>query len=220
MRILLVEDHADLAANIGDYLRSQSCVVDFAGNGEQGLQLARRGGYDAIILDRMLPRLDGTAVCRILRSEGGRTPLLMLTAMGRLSEKLEGFTAGADDYLVKPFELAELWARLQALTRRGGHTSVLRLDNLEFDCDAQTALRGSRQLSLNPTTRRLLEYLLRNAGRMVSRGELEDLLWGDTPPGSDALRTHIHALRRELDAPGERRLLHTVHGSGWRLALA
>lgn len=220
MRILLIEDHADLAANIGDYLRGQSCVVDFAVDGEQGLALARRGGYDLLVIDRMLPRLDGGALLRKLRSEGQRTPALILTAMGRLEEKLEGFAAGADDYLVKPFALSELWARLQALTRRGGGAESLRLGDLEFDRAAQSARRGPRQLPLNPTTRRLLEHLLMNAGRLVTRGELEELLWGDAPPGSDALRTHIHALRKAVDEQGEPRLLHTVHGVGWRLGLS
>lgn len=219
MRVLLIEDHADLAANIGDYLAAQSCQVDFAADGEQGLQLARAAAHDVLIVDRMLPRLDGARLCQQLRALQIKTPVLMLTAMGRLEEKLQGFQAGVDDYLVKPFALSELWARVQALSRRGGREPVLQLADLQFDRRAQQARRGRRELSLNPTTRRLLEHLLQNAGRLVTRAELEEFLWGDALPGSDALRTHIHALRRAVDGEGEPNLLHTVHGSGWRLSV-
>jgi DNA-binding response OmpR family regulator len=222
MRILVVEDNQDLAANLYDYLEAKGHTVDSAPNGLTGLHLAVVNEYDAIILDLMLPGMDGLDVCRKLREEAGKdTPVLMLTARDTLDDKLAGFDSGADDYLVKPFALREMEARLKALTRRhlgGSSRQVLRVANLSFDPGTLRVRRGDRDIELSPTPLRLLEVLLRKSPRVVWRRELEQAIWGDSPPDSDALRTHIHALRAALDRPSEKPLLHTVRGIGYQVA--
>jgi DNA-binding response OmpR family regulator len=224
MRILIVEDHPDAAANLGDYLAAFGHRVDFAGDGPTGLRLAQAGQFDVIVLDRMLPGLDGASLCRKLRQEAKvATPVLMLTAMDATDDRVAGLEAGADDYLVKPFAFPELKARLEALDRRARGSvvnTVLRVADLEYDPDSRRARRGGRVLTLGPTARRLLEHLMRESHRVVPRDELEHLVWGDQPPDHDALRVHVHALRRELEQPGEPRLLQTLRGVGYRLAPA
>lgn len=222
MDILLVEDHADLAANVGEFLERRGHRVDYAGDGLTGLRLARLGRFDALILDRVLPGLDGASLCRRLR-EGTSfpVPVLMLTALDTTRDKLDGFAAGADDYLVKPFALAELAARLEALHRRAHSAArgrVLQVGELRYDLDRLTVTRGGRRVDLTPAARRLLEVLMRASPRALTRDELERALWGDQPPASDALRTHLHSLRRAIDRDQPRRLLQTVHGFGYRLA--
>ena len=222
MRILLIEDHHDLAANIGEYFEQRGHVVDYAGDGLSGLHLAAVNAYDALVLDVSLPGLDGLALCRKLRGEArSPVPVLMLTARDTERDKLTGFDAGADDYLTKPFSLPELEARLKALTRRGAPPSdVLRAADLSFDLRSLVVRRGSRRLELTPAALKLLEALMRAAPAVVSRPAAERALWGDDPPDSDAaLRGHVHALRAALDPPLTPKLLHTVHGIGYRLAL-
>lgn len=222
MRILIIEDHPDAAANLGDYFSALGHRVDFAADGSNGLRRASTGEFDVIVLDRMLPLLDGASLCRRLRQEARiDTPVLMLTAMDTTDDRVEGFEAGADDYLVKPFAFPELKARVEALHRRarGAVTSSrMRVDDLEYDPLTWAARRGARPLSLGPTSRRLLEHLMRETARVVPRDELEYLIWGDHPPDHDALRVHLHALRRELEHPGEPQLLHTTRGVGYRIA--
>jgi DNA-binding response OmpR family regulator len=222
MRILVIEDHRDIAANIGDYLAPKGHELDYAADGITGLHLAVANDYDVIVLDLMLPALDGLEVCRKLREEAKKsTPVLMLTARDQLDNKLRGFRAGADDYLVKPFALKELEVRLEALRRRGAsamQTRVLKVADLEFDPDTQTVKRGGQRLDLNPSLRTLLGVLMANTHRVVRRAELEAALWGDDPPDADVLRAHIYALRTAIDKPFARKLLHTVHGTGYRLA--
>lgn len=222
MRILIIEDHRDIADNIADYFEPKGFTLDFAADGVTGLHLAVTNDYDVIVLDLMLPGLDGLAVCRKLREEAKKsTPVLMLTARDRLEEKVDGFRAGADDYLVKPFALKELEMRLLALSRRGslpGPSRVLKVGDLEYDPDTEVVRRAGRRLGLNPSLRTLLAVLMSNSHRVVSRRELEDALWGDEPPDGDVLRTHIYALRSVIDRPFDRKLLTTVHGSGYRLA--
>ena len=222
MRILIVEDHPDAAANLGDFLTAQGHRIDFAADGMTGLRLAATGEFDVIVLDRMLPMLDGATLCRRLRQEARiETPVLMLTAMDTTDDRVAGFEAGADDYLVKPFAFPELKARIEALHRRarGAVTaSRMRVDDLEYDPLTRAARRNGRALSLGPTARRLLEHLMRETARVVPRDELEYLIWGDHPPDHDALRVHLHALRRELEHAGEAKLLHTTRGVGYRLA--
>ena len=221
MRILVVEDHRDVAANLGDYLSAFGHRVDFASDGPTGLRLGATGEFDVIVLDRMLPGMDGAELCRRLREEAHRdTPVIMLTALDTTANRVEGLEAGADDYLVKPFALPELKARIEALHRRARGAvarNVLRVGQLEYDLHAQRVTRGGRVIALSPTTRRLLEHLMRQTHRVVPRPELEFLIWGDDPPDHDALRVHLHALRRELDSSEEPRLLHTVRGIGYRL---
>jgi DNA-binding response OmpR family regulator len=222
MRILVVEDHADVAETIGDFLASRGHEVEFASDGVRGLALAVATDYDALVLDRMLPGLDGAALCKRLRTESGKqTPVLMLTALGTTADKLSGFGSGADDYLVKPFDLAELEARLLALNRRASappHTRRLQIDDLAYDPEALVARRGGRVLNLSPTGRRIIEYLMRHSERVVPRVELERHLWGRNADDPESLRVHIHALRQAMDGDATTKLLHTVRGVGYRIA--
>lgn len=219
MQLLLIEDNADLAASISDFLESQGWAADWAADGDHARHLLAEGGYDAIVLDLMLPGIDGLQLARWLREERqDNTPMLILTARDTLDDKLAGFSAGADDYLVKPFSLLELQARLQALLQRGRRAAgELRVADLSLDLDTLEARRGERRLQLTPTGRRLLTVLLRESPGVVSRAALTRALWGDAPPDSDALRAHIHALRRVVDGPGETPLLQTVPTIGYRL---
>lgn len=220
MHILIIEDHADLAANIGEFLTGSGNVVDYAADGLTGLHLASVNAYDAIVLDLGLPGIDGLTLCRRLREEGGNTvPLIMLTARDTEHDKLAGFSSGADDYLTKPFSLPELQARLQALVRRvRGREQILRVEDLQLDLRTLVARRGERRLMLRPTELRLLEILMRAAPALVARQEVARHLWGDNLPESDAaLRGHIHALRSAIDGNEQVSLLHTVHGVGYRL---
>ncbi len=222
MHVLIIEDNPDLAANVCDYLEAKGHSTDAAGDGITGLHLAVTHDYDAIVLDVMLPGMDGFTLCRRLREEARRaTPVLMLTALDALDDRVAGLDDGADDYVVKPIALRELEARLRALARRArGATAagVLRIGDLEFDPATLAIRRGGRGIDLPPTPMRLLEALMRASPRVVRREELERLLWGDQPPDSDALRAHMHVLRAAVEAPGEPVLLHTLRGIGYRIA--
>jgi DNA-binding response OmpR family regulator len=224
MRILLIEDHRDIAANIAEYFEAKGDNVRIAFDGISGLQLARGGDYEVIVLDLMLPGLDGLSVCQQLRAvPGGQTPILMLTAKDLLDDKVAGFAAGADDYLVKPFSLVELAARLKALARRqtAGAPSTQRfltIGDLRFDLDTLQATRAGQPIKLNPSTRRILNVLMHNSHRVVTREELEQELWGTSAPGADILRAHVHALRTAVDKGFDEKLVHTIHGTGYRIA--
>jgi len=220
LRILVVEDNPDIAGNIGDYLEAQGYILDFAMDGIGGLHLALTQEYEAIVLDVMLPGMDGLSFCRELREKGERqTPVLMLTARDTLEDKLKGFDAGADDYLVKPFAMQELHARLEALSRRFASVKKARLviADLELDTGRMEARRAGKTIDLNRTGLKILTILIESYPNVVSRKELEHALWGDMPPGSDALRSHIYALRTAIDKPFKIPLLETVHGVGYRL---
>jgi DNA-binding response OmpR family regulator len=219
MRILIVEDNRDIAGNIADWLEPLGHELDFATDGSSGLQLAVTRRFDAIVLDLNLPGIDGITLCRRLRSEANdTTPVLMLTARDQLEDKLEGFRAGSDDYLVKPFSVKELEVRLQALVNRSrGKSRILKVRNLEYDPDTLEARRDGRPLELNPIQRKLLEQLLLNTHRVVAREELEYHIWGEALPERDVLRTHIYGLRNAIDKGFEPKLLYTVHGTGYRL---
>jgi DNA-binding response OmpR family regulator len=222
MRLLLIEDHKDIAANVAEYFEARGDHVEHAEDGPGGLATALSESYDVIVLDLMLPGLDGLSLCRQLRQAGHtRVPILMLTAKDLLEDKIEGFEAGADDYLIKPFSLIELDARLKALVRRASPPlapRTLTVGDLRFDLDTLEADRGGERIKLNPTTRRILSVLMQNSHRVVTRAELERELWGDQPPEGDFLRAHMHALRTAIDKNFAQKLLHTIHGTGYRLS--
>jgi len=221
--VLIVEDSPDLAANIADYLEAKGYLVDVALDGVTGLHLAVAQPHDAIVLDLMLPGIDGLTLCRRLRQDAqSSVPVLMLTARATLDDKAAGFGEGADDYLVKPFELRELDLRLRALTRRahaGASRRRLKVADLEFDLDTFSVQRAGQPLSLPALPLKILELLMRRAPGVVRRGEIEQVVWGDSPPDSDALRVHMHTLRSAIDPPGRPPLLHTLRGVGYQLNL-
>lgn len=215
LNLLLVEDNQDLAATIIDYLELESMFCDHAANGVAGLQLIKNNQYDVIILDVSMPRMDGLTFCKIIREQGITTPVLMLTARDTLDDKLAGFNAGTDDYLVKPFEMLELVARVQVLRKRNnGQGHKLSLHGLDADFSQKYAHRELRPLQLSPSGWILLETLMRHAPNVVSRDQLSHALWGDNMPDSDALKVHLFKLRQQVDQENEIKLIHTVVGQG------
>ena len=224
MHVLIIEDNPDIIANLFGFFEPLGYTLDVARNGSSGLNLAVQNAYDVIVLDLSLPGLDGVEVCRRLREDHhNAVPVLMLTARDTEHDKVTGLGAGADDYLVKPYSLLELDARLKALVRRASNEQVrhtLTYDEIRLDTRTGTATRAGKAIALTPTAYRILLTLLRQAPRLVSREALEREIWGDNPPESDALRTHIHALRQALDKPFARPLLITRPGAGFRLAAA
>lgn len=221
MRLLVIEDNADIAANLTDYLVARGHLADVAGDGLIGLHLACINDYDAIVLDLMLPAMDGLTICRKLRGEAKRyTPVLILTARDSLDDKIAGLEAGADDYVVKPFALREVEMRLRTISRRAqpqGQAQKLRVADLVYDVQLYRVKRGERLVELPPTPMRILEVLMRASPRVVLRSELEAAVWGDSPPDSDALKAHLHILRTAIDKSAETPLLRTVRGVGYQL---
>lgn len=220
MRVLIIEDNPDIAANIGDYLEDVGYTVDFAGDGITGLHLAVVKDFDAIILDLALPGMDGLEVCRKLRQEAAKdTPVLMLTARDRLEDKLAGFDTGADDYLVKPFELQEVAARLKVLASRGRRRTKreLTVGEVVYNLDTLSVTRQGKEIHLNPIGLKLLQCLMEASPNVVSRAELEMEVWGEEMPDSDSLRVHIHTLRSAIDKPFGSNMIQTRHGIGYRL---
>jgi len=221
MRILVIEDNRDILANVLDYLQLKGFSVDCAQDGLSGLHLASTGHYDLIVLDIMLPGIDGYQVCKRLREDGqNEVPILMLTARDALDDRLLGLNVGADDYLIKPFALSELVARIEAILRRsqGNRKRQLKVADLLYDLDTLFVSRAGQPLKLNPIGLKLLAVLMQKSPAVVRREVLEEALWGDDCPDSDSLRSHIHQLRQVLDKPFTTDLLHTQHGVGYRLA--
>ena len=219
--VLVVEDSQDLATNIADYLESRGYLVDTAMDGITGLHLAVTQAHDVIVLDLMLPGIDGLSLCRRLRQDAqSDVPVLMLTARATLDDKAAGFGEGADDYLVKPFALRELDMRLRALTRRaraGENLTLLKVADLIFDLDTFSVSRAGKLLTLPALPLKILELLMRRAPGVVSRRDIERAVWGDSPPDSDALRVHMHTLRSVIDPSGQRPLVHTLRGIGYQM---
>ncbi len=219
--VLLVEDHLDIAEMVGAFLESKDYVVDYASDGLSGFRLGDTNNYDAIVLDVMLPGLDGLDVCRRLREESHNdVPVLMLTARDTLAEKLSGFDHGADDYLVKPFELEELEARLTALIRRSTRAvsaGNLSVGGLDLDAETLRVTRDGLEITVSPIGLKILQLLMRRSPRVVRRRDIEREIWGDLPPDSDALRSHMYTLRKAIDKPFAKSLIRTVHGAGFRL---
>ena len=220
-RLLIIEDNPELVANLYDFFEPLGYVLEDARDGATGLRMATQNDYDAILLDLMLPRLDGMALCHKLRQEfQNPVPVLMLTARDPVDDRVQGFALGADDYLVKPFSLKELDARIKALVRRAQGRQVqgaLVWEDLRVEALAPQALRQGQAIRLTPTTHKLLLCLMRAAPAVVKKQAMEYLLWGDDPPESGALRTHIHDLRQQIDKNFTCALVETVHGIGWRL---
>jgi DNA-binding response OmpR family regulator len=224
MHVLIVEDNLDIIANLYSFLEPLGYTLDVARTGTAGVSRAVSARHDVIVLDLSLPGLDGLDVCRALRKEHRlATPILMLTARDTMQDKLTGFEAGADDYLVKPYALPELDARLKALLRRSRHETVdcvLAFGELRLDTSTGQVSRAGQALALTPTAYKILAALMRNAPKLMTRESLEREVWGDNPPDSDALRTHIHALRHIMDKPFSKPLLVTMPGVGYRLDAA
>ena len=219
-RVLIVEDNKDIALLLVDFFTDRNQIVDYAHDGLTGLHLAASNDYDAIILDLSLPGIDGIELCQQLRAiKHSTVPILMLTARDTINDKLTGFSAGADDYLVKPFDLLEVYARIQALWRRTrlSPNPTLKVADLTLDTETRVILRGNQPIKLNPIPHKILQLLMENTHRVVTRREIETRIWGDEATDSDALRTHISALRNSIDKAFSLKLLHTVHGIGYRL---
>jgi len=221
IRALIVEDNRDICGNIATYLEKLGYVLDFAHDGVTAMNLALTNPFDVIVLDLMLPRMDGLAFCQRLRAEAEiETPVLMLTARDTLDDRLKGFDAGADDYLVKPFALQELHARIRALYKRSHRNAdnVLTVGDLTLNRSTLQVQRAGRRVEINPAGMKLLRRLMEESPSVVDRDELETLLWADERPDGDALRSHMYKLRQAIDRPFDRPLLHTVHRIGYRIA--
>jgi len=219
-RILVVDDEPAVRESLDRALRLEGHQVDLAVNGEQALRAIGDRPPDAVVLDVMMPVLDGLATCRAVRAAGLRTPVLMLTARDAVSDRVAGLDAGADDYLVKPFALEELFARLRALLRRTApdEDETLRFGDVEMDLAAHEARRGDRPLELTRTEFLLLELFLRNSRRVLTRDVIFERVWGyDFGPTSNSLEVYVGYLRRKLEAEGEPRVIHTVRGVGYVL---
>jgi DNA-binding response OmpR family regulator len=223
VRILLVEDEADAAAILARGLRERSYAVDVAGDGDEALQAASDNDYDLVILDVLLPGRSGLDVCRQLREDATATPILMLTARGAVGDRVEGLDAGADDYLVKPFELEELLARIRALLRRGPalQPSVLTVGDLAIDTRARSVTRAGRVVDLTAKEFALLEFLARRTGQVVGRGEIAEHVWDASFDAfSNRIEVYIQRLRRKLDDGPGPPLIHTHRGAGYALSAA
>lgn len=221
MKILVVEDNSEILSNVIDFLGSRGIDCDSARDGLAGLHLAATNRYDLVVLDLMLPGIDGKALCRRLRADAGVfTPIIMLTARDTLDDKVAGFEAGADDYLVKPFALPELEARIRAVVKRSRNPSgatELRVGDLALNTATLEVSRARQPIKLTPVGLRILECLMLAAPKVVRRNELVDAVWGEQGDEGDSLRAHIHMLRQAIDKPFDRPLLRTVHRIGYRL---
>lgn len=220
MHILIVEDNRDIADNIADYLESEDHSFDFAMNGITAMHKVRTEEFDLIILDLMLPGMDGIEVCKTVRAECDRhIPVIMLTARDTLPDKLEGFDAGADDYLTKPFALEELGARITVLAKRDQkkQNKVVHVGELELVPETRIVQRAGLRIKLNNTCFQILHILMLASPRIVSKDELELKIWQETPPGSDVIRSNIYTLRNKIDKPFNSPMLFTEHGVGYSI---
>lgn len=221
MKILVIEDNKDILVNIVDYLSMNGCDVDCVQNGLAGFNLAMENFYDLIVLDIMLPGMDGLEVCSALQSEPRKTPpIIMLTARDSVDDRIKGLKTGADDYLVKPFALAELMARIDAVIRRskGNTQHILQVEDLIYNLDSYMVERAGVSLKLTPQALKILEVLMKESPNVVRREILERQVWGDEVPDNDILRSHIHQLRQIIDKPFAKPLLHTAPKLGYKIA--
>ena len=222
MKLLVIEDDREAAAYLVKGLSESGYVVDLSHDGRDGLFMATSNNYDVVIVDRMLPGMDGLAVIAALRNAEIRTPVLILSALGAVDDRVKGLRAGGDDYLVKPFAFAELLARIEALLRRGSGrpaTTRLKVGDLDMDLLARSVRRGTREIELLPREYRLLEFLMRHAGHVVTRTMLLESVWDyHFDPQTNVIDVHISRLRQKIDKGFDKPLLHTVRGAGYRLS--
>jgi DNA-binding response OmpR family regulator len=215
MLVLLVEDNLDLAELVAEYLESEAIECDLAYNGVMGLELVKKNHYDVIIMDLMMPRMNGLTLCYNIRKLGIATPCLMLTARDTLEDKISGFEHGTDDYMVKPFELKELVLRLKALSRRYSNPAdLLQVEDLLLNTVTRQAQRNQQSLKLSPNEWKMLECLMRQSPKVVSRAHLKSLIWDDEISSKDALKTLIYRLRQIIDGTNQQPLIHTIRGAG------
>ena len=221
MRVLVIEDDRETAQFLQRSLRESGHAADVAGDGDSGLAMAREGRYDVLIVDRMLPRRDGLSVVQTLRSEGARTPVLILSALGEVDDRVKGLRAGGDDYLTKPYAYTELLARIEALARRPApeeQTTRYTVGELSLDRLSHKVTRAGEQILLQPREFRLLEYLMRNAGQVVTRTMLLENVWDyHFDPQTNVIDVHISRLRGKIDKAFATQLLHTVRGAGYMI---
>ena len=220
MRILVVEDERDLNRILTKTLTAEGCSVDACFDGLEALDYLSGASYDVIVLDRMMPRMDGMELLSRLRSQGNETPVIFLTAKDAVSERVRGLDAGADDYLVKPFSFDELMARIRVVTRKhsGSTTNLFTVGDLTVDTGAHTVRRGEKNINLSTKEFALLEYMIRNKGVVLSRESIENNLWNyDYSGGSNVVDVYISYLRRKIDSGWPNKLIHTVWGVGWVL---
>ncbi|HUC61552.1 MAG TPA: response regulator transcription factor [Alphaproteobacteria bacterium] len=221
MRILVIEDDADTADYLVKGLTESGYVVDHAADGREGLYLALGQGYDAMVVDRMLPGLDGLSIVQALRGQDKRTPVLILSALGQVDDRVKGLRAGGDDYLTKPYAFSELLARLEAILRRGSAEAAeprLKVGDLEMDLLARSVKRAGKPIDLQPREFKLLEYLMRHAGQVVTRTMLLEGVWDyHFDPQTNVIDVHVSRLRQKIDRGFDRPLLHTVRGAGYTL---
>lgn len=224
MRVLVIEDDKDVASYLVNGLKENDHVVDHAADGKQGLMMAASENYDIMIIDRMLPGMDGLSIIKAVRATGNHTPILILSALGDVDDRVEGLRGGGDDYLTKPFSYTELLARLDALMRRGSTTSTeqvthLKVADLEMDLLARTVKRAHQKIDLQPREFRLLEYLMKHAGQVVTRTMLLEKVWDyHFDPQTNVIDVHISRLRSKIDKDFPKPLLQTVRGAGYILS--
>lgn len=219
LNVLLVEDDLDLAATVIDYLQFENISCDHAANGVSGLNLIEKNGYDVVLLDINMPNMDGLEVCKSMRAKGFEVPVLMLTARDTLNDKIAGFNAGTDDYLIKPFEIEELLVRIIALSkRRSGQATILSVGSLQLNVPNKLAHIESVPIKLTPTTYKILEALMRASPEPVSKPALLQAIWGDEIPDSGSLRVHIHHLRKSLETHSLAKMITTTAGFGFSIS--
>jgi len=218
MRILVVEDNKEILSNITLFLETRNYIVDCADNGMTAMYLIGNNEYDVIVLDIMLPgEANGYDICRTMRKCNNNTPVIMLTAKDSVEERLEGFESGADDYLVKPFSLDELEARIKAVYKRssGSTQNIFTVGDLNFNTETYSVIRQGDKIELNPTLYKLLEILMRNSPNVVKKELIEGYVWGDDLPESNVLKTTVHMLRKKIDIPYTSSVIHTMRGIGY-----
>ena len=225
MRILVIEDETRTADFIEKGLKEKGHAVDVCRTGPEGLTYALNGEHDAIVLDRMLPQMDGLTILKTLRAEDKTTPAIILSALGQIDHRVEGLKAGGDDYLVKPFAFSELMARIEAIVRRrdprAAEQTELRTEDLRLDLVGRKAYRGKREIDLHPREFAILEYMMRNAGRPVTRTMLLSHVWGyQFEPQANVVDVHISRLRKKIDGAGDKPLIETLRGEGYRIRAA